>query len=215
MPDPDPAPAADPLAAGAPARPVTGAGRVAWWIGQITSPTLLLAVLYPVVGALAAAGPGVAWSLLGIAFTVVIPAVVVDVGVRRGRYTDHHLHRREQRAVPLGLAALSVAVGALALGLLAAPRAIVALQVAVLATLVVATTVTLWWKVSFHVAVVSAAAAVLTLLGGPFWALTWVAVPAVGWSRWRLRAHTVGQLVVGAVLGSGVTLAVLVLAGLG
>ena len=189
--------------------------RAAWLVGQITSPTLLLAVLYPVVGALAAGPGGVAWSLLGMLFTVLIPAVVVDVGVRRGRYTDHHLTRREQRAVPLGIAAGAVAAGAVVLGSAGAPRAIVALQIAVLATLAVATGVTLWWKVSFHVAVVSAAAAVLSLLGGGAWALAWVLVPAVGWSRVRLGAHTVAQVLVGAALGTGVTLVVLLAAGVG
>lgn len=182
-------------------------------ISTVTSPTLLLAVLYPVVGALAAGPAGIGWSLLGMVFTVVIPAVIVDVGVRQGRYTDHHLSRREQRAVPLGLAAASVLVGLAVLALAGAPRAIVALQVAVLATVLAATTVTLWWKVSFHVAVVAAAACVLTLLGGGWWALSWLAVPVVGWARLRLTAHTLEQVLVGGVLGAGVTGAALIIAG--
>ena len=182
-------------------------------ISTVTSPTLLLAVLYPVVGALAAGPAGIGWSLLGMVFTVVIPAAIVDVGVRQGRYTDHHLSRREQRAVPLGLAATSVLVGLAVLALAGAPRAIVALQVAVLATVLVATTVTLWWKVSFHVAVVAAAACVLTLLGGGWWALSWLAVPVVGWARLRLTAHTLAQVLVGGVLGAGVTATVLIIAG--
>ena len=80
-------------------------------VSTVTSPTLLLAVLYPVVGALAAGPAGIAWSLLGMLFTVVVPATIVHLGVRSGRYTDHHLREREQRAVPLGLAALSVEIG--------------------------------------------------------------------------------------------------------
>jgi membrane-associated phospholipid phosphatase len=195
---------------------VVDTGRVtiaATRVSTVSSPTLLLAVLYPVVGALAAGPAGIAWSLLGMVFTVVIPAAIVDLGVRRGRYTDHHLSRREQRAVPLGLAALSVLVGVGVLAVAGAPRAIVALQVAVLTTMVVATTVTLWWKVSFHVAVVSAAAAVLTLLGGGWWALAWLAVPVVGWARLRLTAHTLAQVVVGGLLGAGVTGLVLIIAG--
>ncbi len=182
-------------------------------ISAVSSPTLLLGVLYPVVGALAAGLPGVAWSLLGMLFTVVVPAAIVDLGVRHGRYTDHHLTRREQRAVPLGLAAASVAAGVAVLAVAGAPRAIVALQVAVLATLALATLVTLVWKVSLHVAVVAAAAAVLPVLGGAWWTVSWLAVPVVAWSRWRLRAHTRPQLVVGALLGAGVTLGVLMLAG--
>ncbi|MCD2197229.1 hypothetical protein LQ327_28040 [Actinomycetospora endophytica] len=182
-------------------------------ISQVSSPTVLLAVLYPVVGALAAGWPGVGWSLVGMVFTVAIPAAIVDVGVRRGRYTDHHLSRREQRAVPLGLSAASVLVGLAVLGFAGAPRAIVALQVAVLVTVLVVTAVTLAWKVSLHVAVVGAAACVLTLLGGGWWALSWLAVPVVAWARLRLTAHTVAQVVVGCVLGAGVTGAVLLIAG--
>ena len=61
----------------------------------------------------------------------------------------------------------------------------------------------------------AAAAAVLTLLGGPWWALSWLAVPLVGWARLVLRAHTAPQVVAGAVVGAGVTAAVLLLAGVG
>lgn len=182
-------------------------------ISQVSSPTVLLAVLYPVVGALAAGWAGVGWSLVGMVFTVAIPAAIVDVGVRRGRYTDHHLSRREQRAVPLGLSAASVLVGLAVLAFAGAPRAIVALQVAVLVTVLVVTAVTLVWKVSLHVAVVGAAACVLTLLGGGWWALSWLGIPIVGWARLRLTAHTLAQVVVGCVLGAGVTGAVLLIAG--
>lgn len=187
--------------------------RAATLISRVFTPTLLLAVLYPVVGALAVGWVGVAWSLVGMVFTVAIPAAIVDLGVRRGRYADHHLSRREQRAVPLGLAATSVLVGVAVLVLAGAPRAIVALQVAVLVTVVVVTAVTLVWKVSLHVAVVGAAACVLTLLGGGWWALSWLAVPVVGWARLRLTAHTPAQVVVGCVLGALVTGTVLVIAG--
>jgi membrane-associated phospholipid phosphatase len=187
--------------------------RAATLISRVATPTLLLAVLYPVVGALAAGWTGVAWSLVGMVFTVAIPAGIVDLGVRQGRYTDHHLSRREQRAVPLGLSAASVLAGLAVLAFAGAPRAIVALQVSVLVTLLVVTAVTVVWKVSLHVAVVGAAACVLTLLGGGWWALSWLAVPVVGWARLRLAAHTFAQVVVGCLLGAGVTGGVLLIVG--
>ena len=115
--------------------------------------------------------------------------------------------------MPLGLAALSVATGVVVLLVAGAPREITALQVAVLVTVAVATAITLVWKISFHTAVVAAAASVLTLLGGSWWALSWLAVPVVGWARIVLRAHTVAQVVAGLVVGAGVTTAVLLLAG--
>jgi membrane-associated phospholipid phosphatase len=193
--------------------PETVPVRAATLISRVATPTLLLAVLYPVVGALAAGWTGVAWSLVGMVFTVAIPAGIVDLGVRQGRYTDHHLSRREQRAVPLGLSAASVLAGLAVLAFAGAPRAIVALQVSVLVTLLVVTAVTVVWKVSLHVAVVGAAACVLTLLGGGWWALSWLAVPVVGWARLRLAAHTFAQVVVGCLLGAGVTGGVLLIVG--
>lgn len=187
--------------------------RIATGVTNATSPTLLLALLYPVVGALVAGWAGVAWSLLGMVFTVVIPAAIVHAGVRAGRYTDHHLREREQRAVPLGLAALSVLLGAVVLAAAGAPAGVVVLQVAVLATMLVATGITLVWKVSFHVAVVSASAVALTAAGGGWWALAWLAVPTVGWARLVLRAHTAAQVVAGLAVGAGVSGLVLLIAG--
>lgn len=188
--------------------------RAARTVSAVFSPTLLMAVLSPLVGGLAVGFPsGVLWGLLGVVFIAAIPAAIVHVGVVTGRYTDHHLSRRDQRAVPLTLAVVSVVVGVVLLVLVGAPRAIVALQIAVLVVLLSATAITLAWKISFHVAVVAASAAALTVVGGGWWLLAWVAVPLAGWARLRLAAHDVAQVVAGAVLGAGLTIAVLVLAG--
>lgn len=190
------------------------ATRFARRVETVTSPTLLMAVLSPLVGGLATRTLGGAlWGLLGVVFIAVIPAAIVHAGVVTGRYTDHHLSRREQRAVPLTLAVLSVVVGVVLLILLGAPRVIVALQVAVLVVLLSATLITLAWKISFHVAVVAASATALTIAGGPWWALTWLVVPLSAWSRIRVQAHTLTQVIAGGVLGGGLTLLVLVLGG--
>lgn len=185
--------------------------RVAHAVSIVLSPTLLLAVLSPVAGGLVAGLPaGLAWGVLAMVFTALIPAVIVDRGVRRGRWTDHHLGRREQRAVPLGLAVASVAVGLVVLVVAGAPAGIVALQVAVLSALLAATAITLVWKISFHLSVVAASAMALTLLGGGWWALAWLAVPVSAWARLRLTAHDVAQVLAGAALGAGITALVLV-----
>lgn len=184
--------------------------RAAVLVSNVTSPTLLMALLSPLVGGLATrSAAGVGWGVLGTVSTAVIPAAIVHLGVRRGRYGDHHLARREQRAVPMALAMLSVSSGVAALAVLGAPGAIVALQVAVLATLLVATVVTLRWKVSLHLAVVCASATALTIVGRGWWALAWLVAPAVARARLRLTAHTPAQVVAGAVLGTVITGAVL------
>lgn len=182
-------------------------------ISLVFSPTLVLGVLFPLVGGLAADTlGGVAWGLFSAVFAAGLPALVVHRGVRTRRWDDHHLGRREQRVVPLLFGVGSVVAGLLLLRALGAPRVLVSLQVAVLATLVVATLITLAWKISVHVAVIALAAATLTVVGGGWWALAWAVAPAVGWSRLRLAAHTVTQVVAGALLGGGLSIAVLLLA---
>lgn len=194
----------------------TGApGRTARAVTAAFSPTLLMAVLSPLVGGLAAGPGGVGWGLAGVVFIAAVPAAIVHVGVVRGRWSDHHLSRREDRALPLTLSALSVTAGVALLALAGAPRAIVALQIAVLAVLVLATAITAWWKISFHVAVVAASATALCVVGGAAWLAALLAVPLVGWSRLRLRAHTGAQVLAGAVLGAGTTALVLGVAGAG
>jgi membrane-associated phospholipid phosphatase len=57
---------------------------------------------------------------------------------------------------------------------------------------------------SGHASAISAAAVITVLMFGPAWLPVLLLVPAVGWSRIVLRAHTLAQVIVGAVLGGGV-----------
>jgi len=54
-----------------------------------------------------------------------------------------------------------------------------------------------------------ASLAALTWLFGPVWAITFLAVPLVGWARVYRRRHTWAQVVVGGLVGAAVTTAVL------
>ena len=57
-------------------------------------------------------------------------------------------------------------------------------------------------EVSVHAAVAAGAAVILTLVLGPVLVISWPLVGAVGWSRVRLRDHTLAQVVAGAVMGA-------------
>ena len=73
-----------------------------------------------------------------------------------------------------------------------------------MAALLVAMAVTfgLRWKVSIHATAAAGVAAVLTILFGPWLALTWPVAGAICWSRIRLGDHTAGQVVAGAAVGA-------------
>jgi len=61
------------------------------------------------------------------------------------------------------------------------------------------------WKISGHVAASAGASTVLILVDKVFLPVI-ILVPLIGWSRLKLKAHTLSQVVAGAVLGVGVPL---------
>ncbi|MET8305532.1 MULTISPECIES: phosphatase PAP2 family protein [unclassified Micromonospora] len=196
------------MGGGAELRPVTtrpGPGlRVARLVTELTAPAVLVSLLMVAVSWHSArrASHGLAWGLLATLFVTGIPFAYIVGGVRRGRLTDHHIGRREQRRVPLLVGLGSVAAGLALLAVLGAPRPLLALAVAGLVGLVVAVSVSHWWKMSIHSAV---AAGTLVILALTFGARLLFAAPllaVVGWSRVRLRDHTVPQVLAGGVLGA-------------
>ncbi|MEU6072419.1 phosphatase PAP2 family protein [Micromonospora sp. NPDC047074] len=145
---------------------------------------------------------GLAWGLLATLFVSGIPFAYIVGGVRRGRLTDHHVGAREQRRVPLLFGLGSVAAGLALLAVLGAPRPVLALAAAGLVGLVVAVAVSHWWKMSIHSAVAAGTVVVLVLTFGVGLLATAPLLALVGWSRVRLRDHTVPQVLAGAVLGA-------------
>ncbi|MFI5496525.1 phosphoesterase PA-phosphatase [Actinoplanes sp. NPDC051859] len=181
------------------------ADRAARIASEIFAPAVLVAGLLLLVGWHAGDTPGVSrwWGLPGALFAAGIPLAYVLRGVRSGRLTNHHIPEREHRRIPMLIGIASVAVGLTALILLGAPREVLALMTAGGAGLLVFTAVTHWWKMSIHAGVAAGTAATLTAVYGPLALL--VAVPCAllaCWSRIRLSAHTVPQVLAGALVGA-------------
>jgi membrane-associated phospholipid phosphatase len=177
--------------------------RIARTTTELFAPALL-AALMPVIVGLHSTSParvGLGWALIGALFCSVIPNSLIWWGVHRGRLTDHHIRVREQRRTPLVYGLSSVLVGlALMIGL-GAPRPVVAMVVVMFALGLAVTVVNLVWKLSIHAAVAAGSAAVLVIeFGLPLLASVPV-VALVGWSRVRLRDHTVRQVIAGTAVG--------------
>ncbi|MEV4117528.1 phosphatase PAP2 family protein [Micromonospora sp. NPDC049645] len=196
------------MGGGAELRPVTtrpGPGlRIARLVTEVTAPAVLVSLLILTVSWHSARRPGqgLLWGLLATLFVTGIPFAYIVGGVRRGRLTDHHVGRREQRRVPLLVGLGSVAGGLALLAVLGAPRPVLALAVAGLVGLVVAVSVSHWWKMSIHSAVAAGTLVILTLTFGTRLVVAAPLLAVVGWSRVRLRDHTVAQVLAGAALGA-------------
>lgn len=109
---------------------------------------------------------------------------------------------RQQRPLPLGVAIVSVLVDVALLLIFSAPRELLALVVAMAIGLGVSTLVTLVWKISIHVAVVTGAITILALVFGSSWLLLTPAVVMVAWARVKLGDHTALQATAGSFLGA-------------
>ncbi|MFF5176922.1 phosphoesterase PA-phosphatase [Micromonospora sp. NPDC000316] len=178
--------------------------RIARLVTELTAPAVLVSLLMIAVSwhSSPSNGRGLAWGLLAALFVTGIPFAYIVGGVRRGRFTDHHIGRREQRRVPLLVGLGSVAAGLALLTVLGAPRPLLALAVAGLVGLVVAVSVSHWWKMSIHSAVAAGTLVILSMTFGPGLLVAAPLLAVVGWSRVRLRDHTVPQVLAGGVLGA-------------
>jgi membrane-associated phospholipid phosphatase len=136
----------------------------------------------------------------------VIPLFLLLVLVRLGRVTDHHVSDRKQRAPVLLMALASIVAGLLVLYAAGAPQSVVAMVLAVVAGVVVLAGVSPFWKISGHAAAISSSAVIAVLMLGAQWLPLLLLIPAVGWSRVVLRAHTLAQVVAGSLFG-GVVMA--------
>ncbi|WP_371818164.1 phosphatase PAP2 family protein [Pseudarthrobacter sp. C4D7] len=181
--------------------------RTARWLTEVFQPPVVVS-LQLLISPLAQPGfPGtIGYGALAALFVCVLPLAVLLVLVRRGKVTDHHVSDRKQRAPVLLMALACIAVGLLVLGAVKAPASVIAMVLAVVGGVAVLAVVSPFWKMSGHAAAVSCAAVVSVLMLGAAWAPLLILIPAVGWSRVVLRAHSLAQVVAGSLFG-GVVMA--------
>jgi membrane-associated phospholipid phosphatase len=183
--------------------------RIATIITEASSPAVCVVVGLVVVAWLSASeGIDAAWAGLAILLCAGLPMAYIVKGVKAGKWSDHHVSRREQRAVPLLVGLASVAAASVLLIVVGAPRELLALVVSQLAGLVVMLVLSRFWKVSIHCATAGGLLGVLFVLFGAWALLGLIVLAVIAWSRVLLDAHTWAQVTVGALLGFliGVTL---------
>lgn len=180
--------------------------RVAAVVTEVCSPAVVV-VLLSLAVAWHATGyrvwPSLLWGMDVAVFSSILPMAFIVRGARTGRWDGHHVRNREGRLVPMLLALASTLVGLLVL-LLGGPRDLIALDVAMLTTLIVCTAITQWWKISLHSAVAGGAVATMVLLYGPLSLVLVPVVALIAWSRVMVRDHTVAQAIAGAIVGPAV-----------
>ena len=187
--------------------PVRTKNLAARWLTEVLQPPVVVTIQLLVSPLVEPGFPAtVGYGALAALFVCVLPLLLLLALVRQGKVTDHHVSDRKQRAPVLLMALGCIAVGLLVLYAVGAPRGVSAMVLAVVGGVAVLAAVSPFWKMSGHAAAISCFAVVAVLMLGAAWAPLLALIPAVGWSRVVLRAHTVGQVVAGSVFG-GVVMA--------
>jgi membrane-associated phospholipid phosphatase len=181
--------------------------RTARWLTEAFQPPVVVSIQLLASPMTQPGFPGtMGYGALAALFVCVLPLFLLLVLVRQGKVTDHHVSDRRQRAPVLLMALASILAGLLVLSAAGAPHSVVAMVLAVVAGVVVLAGISPFWKISGHAAAVSSAAVIGVLMLGPAWLPLLLLIPAVGWSRVVLRAHSAAQVIAGSLFG-GVVMA--------
>jgi membrane-associated phospholipid phosphatase len=197
------------------ARPSTGAQDIlARWLSILLDSSVIavpvfLGAAWAETGALL---PALGWAALALLFADGVPLTYINLGRRLGWVSGFDLPRRQERAPFIAVNLIGNALGYFLLRALNAPASLSALLLVYVALGVTMLTISNFWKISLHAGGVGGFAAFLTWLFGSAWALTFLAIPLVGWARVYRRRHTWAQVAAGGIVGASVTLTVLAIA---
>jgi membrane-associated phospholipid phosphatase len=188
-----------PRGAADPQTPRTAVARV---VSEVFQPPFTVAAQLLLSPAASPGWPATWWyGAVAAFFTCVLPFAILLWLVRSGRVVDHHVSERSQRAPVLAMSLVCVLAGLAVVALIGAPASVLAMTVAIVVGIAFLAVTSLWWKVSGHASAVATAAVTAVILLGPSWWPVLLVVPLVGWARVSLGAHTIAQVVAGALMG--------------
>ncbi len=190
--------------------------RVAFYISALSSPYIFVIVIPLLVIAHYANSTtkSISWAFLWVMFAGLIPFLFIYLGVKQGRYSDIHLAKREQRGGPFLVSIASSLLLLMLLFLLHAPREILAMTASLLATGITFYLITLFWKVSVHLASFVGSIMTTAILLHHSWLWLLIAAPLIAWARMRRHKHTLPQVVAGAFIATILSLSVYAIFGL-
>lgn len=179
--------------------------RVARLVSGATRLPLMAVPLFFLVGAASAGWTGLLWALLCVLLTSGLSLIYLAYLTRAGRVRDPRKILQEERVSPLRVVAGLHAGAFLIVALLGAPvplRAVLfSYALATAAFAVLAPFVNL----SLHAAGVAGSLVCLLLVFGLPGALFAPVLPLVWWARVKLGRHTHLELVLGTLVGGGLT----------
>ena len=140
---------------------------------------------------------------LAFLFLTFLPIAYIVLEYRRGR-TDlfvSNINLRPKFFIP---AIISYTVGAI-IFILLNDKVMAVYFLCYLAVTATIFLISLRWKISIHTAGIAGPTTFLAHYFSPLYTLLYLLVPLIAWSRYKLKAHTIPQLITGALVALVVT----------
>jgi hypothetical protein len=178
------------------------ARRLATIVSWIGHPLAFITISVAIVLATQLTSRNALSLLLTIFVALVAPmAVLLYLGVRSGRWSDADVSVREERKRFYPIAIPLSAAGTFAMWLMSAPRYILRGGIVTLGLLVIAAVINLRFKLSLHTMFATYCTTVLFRVNALSGIVAVIMTALVFWSRLFLTRHTLGETIVGGVLG--------------
>ncbi len=175
-------------------------------ISLFLQPTFVAIILYALVSFTYLRGKS-AWFffLLSVLFVTLFPMLLVIWLVRRGKVSDPDLPDRRERFIPYLAICGLYGVLFLLLSFFSAPLPLLAVTLCYLGVTLAGAFISLFWKISLHLAGVAGPVTAMVMLVHPWWSVLYLFLMPLGWARWYLRKHTLSQIIAGGLLSMGIT----------
>lgn len=134
-------------------------------------------------------------------FQVLIPFISIYIAFRQKKIGDLDITRRKERIKPLLLALLLFFIS-LIFSYFFGNRFFLNLNLILFILLTINTIITLFWKISFHMATNVVFSFIMNFLFAWSLPLLYITLPLIFWSRLTLKKHTVSQLLGALILNS-------------
>ncbi|HSW47966.1 MAG TPA: phosphatase PAP2 family protein [Candidatus Saccharimonadales bacterium] len=141
------------------------------------------------------------WTAYSFMFLLIVASIVVYY-VRKKVFSDLDVSVRKQRPLLFKILLIAGLIYILGLYSFNAPGVLYVMVYSLLFGILVASVINVRIKASLHVATVSALILGFVLGYGGRYVWLLLLIPLVGWSRVKLKRHTVSETVVGGVVGS-------------
>lgn len=132
-------------------------------------------------------------------FQLLLPLLYMEILIHNKKISDWDVRKREQRFLVLPIFTTLTVLIMLLVYFYGSPR-LFEIYVSLASLIFLGTLITLFWKISMHLMLNTAAIILANLLFDWRFSFLFLLLPLIGWSRYYLNHHTIPQIVMGTVL---------------